>query len=213
MSRSICVIDGCERLVNGHGYCVTHYTRWAKYGDPMAGVQNHAPPNERFMRKVRKDVSGCWIWEGARHNKTGYGSFQPGGRGSPTTGAHRYSYEMHKGPAPKGLHVMHSCDNRRCVNPDHLSLGTPKNNTDDMLAKGRWHGGVSIGEASGAAKLTEALVREMRASPDTHADWARCLGLGPNTIRAARTGRRWAHLNETSPPVPDKGKGRWREGY
>jgi hypothetical protein len=84
--------------------------------------------------------------------------------------AHRLSYEMHCGAIPHGLIVCHRCDNPPCVRPDHLFLGTHKDNTQDMIAKGRSAGGfgsngvihVFHGEANHAAHLTDAQVREIR---------------------------------------------------
>ncbi len=89
-------------------------------------------PETRFWKYVIK-TEDCWLWIGAKSNH-GYGSF---GDGKKVVCAHRFSYELFKGEIPKGLLVCHSCDNRVCVNPKHLWLGKYKDNTQDMLLKGR----------------------------------------------------------------------------
>lgn len=95
-------------------------------------------PEQRFQAYLGPKLeNGCIEWQGGL-GRGGYGKF----RASPDkkhshVGAHRFAYEMANGPIPDGLFVCHSCDNRRCCNPDHLWLGTANDNVQDMVAKGR----------------------------------------------------------------------------
>jgi hypothetical protein len=95
---------------------------------------------ERFWAKVQKS-DGCWLWTAAAR-KNGYGIFAERRPRSRTYSAHRLSYELTFGPISSGLSVLHRCDNRRCVRPDHLFLGTARENTQDMIAKGRCTAGL-----------------------------------------------------------------------
>jgi len=90
---------------------------------------------ERFLEKVEKGSKpdDCWLWMGA--TLEGYGIMRDVGR--QMLKAHRFSYELHKGPIPKGLYVIHSCDVRRCVNPNHIRVGTAWENIQDIPAERR----------------------------------------------------------------------------
>lgn len=88
----------------------------------------------RFQEKVEK-TDGCWLWRPAKPNE--YGKFMV--RKGVMDGAHRVAWTLAHGPIPKGLMVLHRCDNPRCVRPDHLFLGTAADNSRDMVAKGRYY--------------------------------------------------------------------------
>lgn len=135
-------------------------------------VREIVPPAERFWRHVRKS-DGCWEWTAS--TASGYGTF--GLTRDTMVGAHRFSWKLHFGPIPPGLYVLHHCDNRRCVNPAHLFLGTAQDNTMDMVRKGR-HGNVR-GEANANAKLTRIQVDEIRATVRKNAHGVKGSEVGP----------------------------------
>jgi len=89
----------------------------------------------RFWSKVSCAENGCWEWQWSVFKQTGYGQFALDSK-TPVN-AHRMSWELVNGTIPTGLHVLHKCDNRKCVNPEHLFLGTDKDNMLDKKQKGR----------------------------------------------------------------------------
>jgi len=115
----------------------------------------YEPLDLRFWRKVNK-TDGCWLWT-AMTDASGYGRIQIG---RVAALAHRVSWEMANGPIPAGRQVLHHCDNRPCVRPDHLFLGDNAANVADRVAKKRSRG--AVGVRNPKAKLTAEQVAEIR---------------------------------------------------
>jgi hypothetical protein len=129
---------------------------------------------------------GCWIWTGFRNEK-GYGGFSVNNR---TTKAHRVSYQMYVGQITDGLHVLHRCDNRRCVNPDHLFLGTNADNTADKVRKGRQQKGSQFPQA----KLSEQQILEIRMDPRKCRDIGAEYGISHSAVSEIKLLKRWRHV-------------------
>lgn len=142
----------------------------------------------RFWQKVLKTPE-CWEWTGARC-RGGYGNIQGPPPAYKTLTASRCSWELHFGPIPKGLHVLHKCDNRGCVNPDHLFLGTTTDNMRDAKAKGRLIP-PPLFETHTRAKLTKEQVREICNATGTLAAIARLYGVSRSTIHRIKHGKAW----------------------
>lgn len=141
------------------------------------------PKGRPFDSMVVVAPSGCWEWSGSRF-ANGYGRFCRDGR---TWTAHRYQWTRAHGEPPAGLVICHRCDNRACVNPAHLFLGTPAEYLADMAAKGR----SLAGRRNPQVKLTEADVRAIRSSDETRAALARRYGVSEALVYAVATGKAW----------------------
>jgi hypothetical protein len=162
----------------------------------------------RFMAKVQRG-DGCWLWTAAKDSK-GYGRFSLGGSHTPEgkrrnsmVAAHRFSYESVHGPIPSGpgFHgycVLHRCDNPSCVRPDHLFLGTNKDNVQDMDRKGRRVNAQKRGNEHPNARLTPEKVARIyqMACAREKPQWriAQEFGVCLATVNHIKTGRLWAHL-------------------
>ena len=117
----VCTQDGCQSIALTRGLCNKHYLR-ARYRGELPNLNKTT--ESRFWEKVEKAES-CWNWTGAKKTKAGYGGFYYDGK---VGFAHRYSYELHNGPIPAGMHIDHKCRVPSCVNPSHLQCVSPSLN-------------------------------------------------------------------------------------
>ncbi len=137
----------------------------------------------------KSNIDGCWTWKSSK--RRGYGTYSYRMK---RYGAHVWSWQLaHDRPVPKGMVIMHTCDNRSCVRPDHLRLGTVRENIDDKIAKGRQ----AMGETTGSAKLTEDQVRDVRLRNPTgkaRPAMARALGISVTALHDILNKRTWKHV-------------------
>lgn len=117
----------------------------------------------------------------------GYGQIHQSGR---TAYAHRVAWELANGPIPDGGFILHSCDNRRCVNPAHLRVGTFQDNMDDMTGRGRHAHGVR----NTHAKLTAEDVKAIRSAEGLHREIAARFGVTQPLVSMIRSGRIWRNV-------------------
>lgn len=162
----------------------------------------------RFHTKyVIDEATGCWLWTASLID--GYGQFKAD-YSATSWRAHRFSWTHHCGPIPDDMHVLHRCDVRRCVNPDHLFLGTDMDNVHDMLQKRRgnpprgdnhWSRSrpalVSRGEHRWSARLTERhviLMRRLHRAGHTPSQLSRLFSVSVGTVNDAVRRVTWRHL-------------------
>lgn len=142
--------------------------------------------------------SGCWLWIGAT-NHFGYGLLTIMGE---SYRAHRLSWEVHNSPIPKGMFVCHKCDTPACINPDHLFLGTSKDNMLDASRKGR----TLIGEKNSQCKLTEEQAVNIFHDMRTASVIAKQYKISKNTVYKIKSGENWDHLKL----FEKSGKKKWK---
>jgi hypothetical protein len=175
--------------------CQSHYRRYRKYGDPLAGrpIQRPRGLSERevfkwFMPDAPPSDGSCWDWTGSL-DRYGYGRF--GMKACQwMVAAHRESYRMFVGPIPDGASILHSCDRPICVQPAHLSLGTHADNTREAMERGR----LLVGTRQKAAKLTEDDVLWIRSSGLSLRAMSEILGVSISNVSRIRSRQAWKHV-------------------
>jgi hypothetical protein len=169
------------------------YMNWMK--PYVKGPYRTRPPLERFWEKIKRgSPDSCWEWQWNTGNH-GYGQFHY--KRTPHL-SHRMAYEFTYGEIPSGAYVLHTCDNRRCCNPNHLYLGSQLDNGEDASLRQRYP--YRKGEKNQKSKLTNAQVLEIiRATGERGSlvKLARKFKVSVTTLYSIRTEpRRWAHLKQ-----------------
>lgn len=194
--QSICSIEGCDGVAVGRTYCNKHLLRFYAYGDPLSFGRGYGygdTVEERFWSRVDKSEGlgrdgDCWEWVGS-HAKA-YGRIMIDGK---SWGTHRYSFFLANG-YDATQYVLHSCDNPKCVNPEHLRDGSPKENTQDAVQRGR----MQKGESRPFSKLTEQDVRYIRQRWDgkrgLQTKLSQEFNVTRTTIRLIIRGDAWKHV-------------------
>ena len=171
-----------KRLAVASVQDATHWKALSKVKAYTHGLPFHEKVK---ARAIVDEATGCWVWQGAC-GINGYGVLRRGPTGKPAY-CHRIMYEHANGSVPEGAVVMHTCDNRRCVNPDHLAAGTQGDNIRDMHRKGR----------SPRSVLTAAEVQEIRTLKQdgmTFHAIAKRFMVSPQTVSNIVTGKAWKWL-------------------
>ncbi len=188
-----CNVKDCDNPENKKGYCTTHYYRFVRHGSPLIAKRNRGAgknQEERFWSRVAltADSNKCWEWQGCL-NESGYGIICYNRK---MIKAHRLAWFYVNKKYPDRL-LLHSCDNTKCVNPNHLREGTAKENSADMLLRGR----NLFGEKSTTAKLTEVNVKEilkLLAEGKTQERIAKIYNVSRLTISAIKLNRSWKSI-------------------
>lgn len=151
------------------------------------------PLSERFWERVKitADIRRCWEWTGARHG-FGYGTIYYLGKYHP---AHRISWYLASGNFPDDSLVLHKCDNAACVNPNHLYLGTHRDNARDMCLRNRQNN--ALGSKHGQSTLTEEIVLDIRQryiSGECQRSIARIYGIDQSNVSYIVRRKTWRHI-------------------
>ena len=147
------------------------------------------PIEERWRTKFKISENGCWNWTSSK-DLAGYGMIKH--KNGKQIKAHRFSWMLYKGEIPDNLFVLHRCDNRLCVNPEHLFLGTHQDNMDDMVAKGRLP--AHRGENNGFAKLTASQVIKIRSDGRSQSKIAADYGIAQTQVSHIKLRKQWTHI-------------------
>ena len=154
-------------------------------------MSRYAPLPTRFEQKIdKRSKNECWTWLSASSGR--YGVFWFNGR---NVFAHRFSYELYVGIIPDGMHVCHKCDNAMCVNPNHLFLGTAKDNVRDCSDKGRR--APQHGSFNPMAKISDLAVIQIRMLHEVgtpQEEIAAYFGVKRQAIGKVLRGERWMHV-------------------
>lgn len=173
--------------------CDKPILNWAKAcHDHSPTLRAHEYEKKFWSLVDRRSDGECWNWLGY-YIKDGYGRIKIHGK---NILAHRLAYTLTYGKIPDGMLVCHTCDNRACINPSHLFIGTDLDNSRDMYSKGREV--ILVGEDQGNSKLTSyqvMLIRQLVDSGSSYAELGRRFNVNETTIGNIAKRKTWKHLS------------------
>lgn len=178
-----CTIDNCAKPTVARGMCHKHYKRWQTNGHPGLNTgKGCTDPVERFKFLTKRMPNGCLEWQGPIA-PNGYGQTK---WNRAYFSAHKFSWTLHRGNVQDGMLVLHKCDNKRCVDPEHLYIGTGQQNSADAIARGQ----IKTGTQHALSKLTDAQIAEARNSAESIKGMAAKFGVHWATLYKALSRRR-----------------------
>lgn len=187
-----CNVEECPKPVRSYGMCQTHYYRWYIHGDPTVTLITPAstPLRDRLTEDKWDVTPGpldtpCWVWNRMIVKPSGYGTLKYRQK---AIKAHRAVYSEFVGEIPEGHFVLHRCDVRTCVNPDHLFTGTNDDNMRDMAEKKRGRG------ARGATDEQMRQAKAMIRGGMTQAEVSRITGIPRSTLSLAMSGKLYRNV-------------------
>ena len=198
----LCMVENCGKPHQAKGYCKRHYERLRINGSPYILKKNPWSSFDTAFEEfeshlIKKNGSDCWGWYGTK-DRQGYGYFSFGNKRYKNS---RFSYEYYIGEIPDGMFCCHHCDNPECSRPDHLFIGTPKDNTQDCKIKGRLNTtprrNPVIGEAHGMSKLNNKKIKTIKKLFSDGMDSiqiALIFNVHASTIRRIRLNQTWKHV-------------------
>lgn len=170
----------CGGKLVGRGLCRSHYQSMWKQGKLELFSLCKDPLKVRLMAKIRISESGCWEWTG-QVRRDGYGLIWKDGK---AVRAHREMYRLSHPEMLDDAVICHKCDNRGCVNPDHLFAGTRDDNNKDAMKKGR----TASGPRSGLSKLTTEQARAIKEDPRSQTTIAKEYGICQSHVSRIKSG-------------------------
>jgi hypothetical protein len=195
-----CKVDDCDGTHQARGYCVKHYERWLDKGDPLFAAKGTLANPWRMDDpefalhfwnnvKITSNPDKCWEWK-RKADANGYGNVTVDGK---TQRAHRIAWRIfNQRDIQDELFILHSCDNRVCVNPYHLREGTAQDNSDDMVNRNRHKVWRTKWDTE------ESVIREIKRLRQENvpiAVIAERLNVGRSLVSHVSSGRTWKHVN------------------
>ena len=188
----VCSIDGCLRKHAAKGYCKKHYYRIKLHGYNRETIYDYESIDRIDLKTKINPITKCKEWILSTCG-SGYGSFRINGK---LTKAHRFVWEHYNGKIPKGMNILHRCDNPKCCEISHLFLGTQADNVADMVNKKRYTS--CSGAKNGNSKLTEKEVIKIKELINTGMNQyviARHFNITQPVVSAIKLMKIWKHIS------------------